>query len=364
MKHSIKTIILYSTSIFLLLVVVVFGMWLLGQSDHDETAEQDLAPTAGAPTMMRSAPAMEMVAFNHDASDYASDDGMVMAIDAVEGDQPATLLQDTTPWDIKTQILVALGVLALFSIPLGWLFSWPVRRAMVAQQRFVADISHELKTPLSLMSSELELFRERYKTDTPSAEAVDTLVENLSSDTRRLNRLVGRLLGTLASREHAVGPQEQESFTLDDAHVFLDNFIGRYRASCPTHDFVHHSDALGSGVVWANGQDIIQVVEILVENACLHTPQGTRVEIVEQSDRSWYRIIVADNGPGISSDEAPRVFERLYRAGGHHTGCVGYGLGLSIARKLVVDNGGTIDLKQQPGGGARFVVSLPITTHA
>lgn len=373
MKQSTKTIIRYSATIFVVLSLVALGVTLLLEAKFS-LLSQSLPMEAAETMMIESAPAPErMMAQSLSADDTVATDSVAESrmaptafappTAALKEEESPTLSSRVAQLSLGTLTVVVAGVIALLSAALGWLFSLPVRRAMRMQQCFVADISHELKTPLSLMSSELALFRERYAHSSPSDEAVDTLVDNLASDTARLSRLTNRLLGTMTAREGSGAAGADESFAIDDAHVFLDNFITRYRANCPTHHFTHKSEGLGSGVVWANGQDMIQVVEILVENACTHTPEGSEVVITEHSDDTQYYIEVSDNGPGIDEETQARIFNRLYRGPqGSHT--KGYGLGLSIARELVRTSGGEIEVESTPGQGTTFTISLPSTAHA
>jgi two-component system sensor histidine kinase KdpD len=102
-----------------------------------------------------------------------------------------------------------------------------------------------------------------------------------------------------------------------------------------------------------------QVVRNLVENACKYAPPGEAIEVGAIVEAGVLRLEVADRGPGIAAGEEQRLFEKFYR-GTNAAGRPGVGLGLSICRAIVEAHGGTIDAAPRPGGGALFVVRLPL----
>jgi two-component system, OmpR family, sensor kinase len=127
--------------------------------------------------------------------------------------------------------------------------------------------------------------------------------------------------------------------------------------STPEHQVV--VEAMGEAIVAADARRIEQCVQNLVANAIQHSPQGASVTVIvsteRRDDRSWGRLEVHNEGPGIPIEVMPRVFER-FAAG---PGSRGLGLGLYLARRIAVAHGGELTAESQPGKGAHFFVRLP-----
>jgi two-component system OmpR family sensor kinase len=106
-----------------------------------------------------------------------------------------------------------------------------------------------------------------------------------------------------------------------------------------------------------------QVLDNLLSNARAHTPGGTPVSVKLRSGKSHAHLTVADHGPGMTEEQATRVFERFYRADSSRTRASGgAGLGLSIVAAVTESHGGTVEARPTPGGGATFEVTLPLGT--
>ena len=116
----------------------------------------------------------------------------------------------------------------------------------------------------------------------------------------------------------------------------------------------------GDPTALADQQRALQIGRILVENALLHTPEGTAVRAVARREDERAQLLVVDDGPGIPAEHAGHVFERFYRVDGGRAS--GSGLGLAIAQELAELMGGSIELKSRPGE-TRFVLVLPAESH-
>lgn len=104
-----------------------------------------------------------------------------------------------------------------------------------------------------------------------------------------------------------------------------------------------------------------QALRIFVDNAIKYTPSGGRIAIGSEVQGGYYRIYVEDSGMGIAQDELSRIFDRFYRSDKARGGSVeGHGLGLSIARIIVLSHGGKIEVASRPGAGSRFTMILPL----
>jgi len=259
--------------------------------------------------------------------------------------------------NIFTFFLLMTLLVLILSMFFAWLILRPTRLAMDNQKKFIANTSHEIKTPLSLMKSELELFREKYQNTQAPEEEVNYLTENLLQDVNRLTVLITRMI-SMATSEKVTSRVEQDTFVINDA-VFFDTFLKRFSATYPKHILNFLSLKNNEGSVSVSGEDIIQVIEILLENACVHTPEGTHVTLVQNIVDEKFIVHVQDDGPGISITDREHIFDRFYQ-GENSTGTKGNGLGLSIAKDLVESWGGTLALTNKEGPGTTFTMTLLI----
>ena len=216
-----------------------------------------------------------------------------------------------------------------------------------ARREFVANASHELRTPLFSLGGFLELLEDEELDEPTRREFLDTM----AGQVRRLTKLADDLLDLSkldAGRLHVeTHPVDLESL----AGAAVDEFAGVARAS------EHPLEYAGDGGAAARGdpQRVLQIVRILLENALVHTPPGTPVEVAVRRADGRAEITVTDGGPGISADDRAELFERFYR--GESTKASGSGLGLAIAKELAELMGGKIELESKPG---RTVFSLAL----
>lgn len=226
-------------------------------------------------------------------------------------------------------------------------------------RRFVADASHELRTPLVTIRGFSELYRHG-ALSTP--EDVSTAMGRIESESKRMGSLVEDLL-MLARMD------EQRPLALKPVDLLLigHDAVLDARASAPDRSFKVVGLDGGPGApapTLGDEAKLRQVVANILGNALRYTPAGSPIEImVGTSDSSGEKtsvIKIRDHGPGIPESEAPRIFERFYRADtsrDRNTG--GSGLGLAIVSAIVASHSGTVRVEQTPGGGATMAIELP-----
>jgi len=217
-----------------------------------------------------------------------------------------------------------------------------------ARREFVANASHELRTPLFSLGGFLELLEDEELDEATRREFFETM----SGQVRRLTKLADDLLDLSrldAGRLH-VETQPLDLASLAGAAV--EEFAGVALAS------EHPLEYARNGATGARGdpQRVLQIVRILLENALVHTPPGTPVEVAVRRADGRAEISVVDAGPGISAEDRAELFERFYR--GQSTKASGSGLGLAIAKQLAELMGGRIELESKPGRTA-FSLVLP-----
>jgi signal transduction histidine kinase len=252
-------------------------------------------------------------------------------------------------------ILVGGGVIALAAATLGGAgyasrALVPIRESLRRQREFAADASHELRTPLAVIRGsvdELELDPNRRIADAGPA------LGDIRAEVDHLTALMDDLLLLARSDSGAVALERVPLDLAGTAEEALSTLaaLGQ-RAGVSVLLDPRPTPVLGDPL------RLRQLVTILVDNAIRHSPRGGRVTVAIGPDGGRAALVVDDDGPGIRSEDLGRVFDRFWRAEGEPAG--GTGLGLSIARWISEHHGGTIEASNRPGGGARFVVRLPL----
>lgn len=222
--------------------------------------------------------------------------------------------------------------------------------ADAARQAMIADVAHELRTPLAILQAETEALVDGVRPATPEA------LGSVHDETIRLGRIVGDLQA-LASAEAAGLSLERRRVDLATvAAEAADALAGRFESSG-----VGLERHLATAPVDGDPQRLHQVVVNLLTNAGKFTPEGGTVHLDVRVAGAAAELSVTDSGPGIPADEQGRVFQRFYRgSAGRHT--AGTGIGLAVVAQLVHAHGGTVCVTTPAGGGARFTVSLPAAT--
>jgi signal transduction histidine kinase len=218
------------------------------------------------------------------------------------------------------------------------------------QRRFVADASHELRSPLTGIRAQVEVDLAHPEHANWQATERDVL-----DDTVRLQRLVEDLLTLATADASALDASHRDSVDLDE--IVLTE-ARRLRSRTPHR--VDTSAVSGAQLV-ANSDQLVRAVRNLLDNAARHAASTVTVALHESECDAV--LSVADDGPGIPPDQRERVFERFTRLDGARTrDGGGTGLGLAIAHEVVAFHGGTITIDGNGGGaGVRFTMSLPLT---
>ncbi len=213
------------------------------------------------------------------------------------------------------------------------------------------SVSHELRTPIAAItgaSSTLRVLPDE------QVEARTALASEIQLAAERLNRLVENLLD-MSRLESGMLRLRLEWCDVADLIAVT---VQRARPLLERQEFAVDV-AAGLPLVQMDYVLVEQVLINLLHNAAVYTPPGTHVQLSARQDGSWLALIVADRGPGLPTDALERIFDKFYRVPGAAAG--GTGLGLSIARGIVEAHGGTLVAENQPEGGARFTLRLPMT---
>jgi two-component system, OmpR family, sensor histidine kinase SenX3 len=225
-------------------------------------------------------------------------------------------------------------------------------RMEATRRDFVANVSHELKTPVGAMGVLAEALLE--SVDDP--ETVHRFGTKVLAESRRLANMVGELI-ELSRLQGAERLPDLESVDVD---TVVAEAISRYKVAADNSDIEVTTDA-PSGFRVLGGQPLlVTALANLVSNAIAYSPQGSTVSISRRRRGENIEIAVTDRGLGIARADQERVFERFFRvdqARSRATG--GTGLGLAIAKHVAANHNGTIRLWSQPGTGSTFTLSIP-----
>ncbi len=249
-----------------------------------------------------------------------------------------------------TTIIIGItGIIAMFAISF-WLSAWliePVEAAFESQRRFIADASHELKTPLATISANADLLIEQY--------GDIKWVNFIKAETGRMHRLVADLL-YLASNERDRVAYSMTSFCISDMVALTAmSFEGRVYEAGKRLEL-----EVAPGLSYMGDEDRLkQVVAILVDNAIKHTKVGGTVTITLAKQQNRLHLTVKNTGEGIAVEERERIFERFYRSDvSRSRDKGGYGLGLPIAHSIITGHKGKITAGGTVGEFAEFKVIL------
>ena len=220
----------------------------------------------------------------------------------------------------------------------------------ISQQHFLGDVSHELRTPLTVIKGNIGLIRRMGKPDEESLDSIESEVD-------RLSRLVGDLL--------LVNQAESGMLPLNLSRVQLDELILDVMQQMHVlagEKITLKLTEIDKVLINADPDRMKQVFMNLISNAIQYTPAGTAVEVGMRKLERTVEVTISDNGPGIPASDLPHIFDRFYRGekSRKRSPNTGSGLGLSIARYIVLKHGGTIEATSQEGRGTTFTVTLPI----
>jgi signal transduction histidine kinase len=222
-----------------------------------------------------------------------------------------------------------------------------LERATVKQRQFISDASHELRSPVASIRTQLETaLRWPDDVDWPAVARI------VLAEDDRLDHLVGNLLAMARLEEGRLGPR---------CEVDLDDLV---LAQAPRLAGVQLDlSRVSAGRVWGNPDELTSVVRNLLDNAARHA--RSRVAVTVREAGPWVVLTVSDDGSGIPPEEREAVFERFARLQeGRSRDSGGTGLGLALTRRIVESHAGRIRVEDGELGGARFVVELPSAAWA
>ena len=231
-----------------------------------------------------------------------------------------------------------------------------VQASQKSQREFVANVSHELKTPLTSVQGFAQAILDG-TADTPESRQQATRV--IYDEAGRMHRMVLDLL-ELARLD--AGTLDLQRLPVD-LPALLNNVAEKFTPQARAAQLSIRVETTALPTVTGDGDRLAQVFTNLVDNALKNTPAGGSVTLRAALTGSEVQVNVVDSGAGISPEALPHIFERFFQADPSRPGGEkhGTGLGLAIVREIVKAHGGKISVCSAPGTGSTFTVTLPLT---
>ncbi|MDP6495333.1 MAG: ATP-binding protein, partial [Dehalococcoidia bacterium] len=232
-----------------------------------------------------------------------------------------------------------------------------LEKAEQQRRSLMADVAHELRTPLSNIQGYLEAVRDGLLQ--PDADTIDTIYHQALH--------LAHLIEDLRLLAMAEAGALHLDIQLESLEELLSKSVEAVRPRAEARDVSLSLETPSDlSLVKMDKTRVAQVMGNLLENAIIHTPQGGRVTVLaEVMSDGTVRVVVADTGDGIPGEGLTQVFERFYRVDpSRNRSTGGAGLGLTIAKKLVEAHGGTIHAESEPGKGSLFIFELPLPGHS
>lgn len=256
---------------------------------------------------------------------------------------------------IFDDLIVLSCVLVLGFLLTKWTLK-PIKESMDKQKRFIADASHELRTPIAILKTQVEVEMRRKNISSRDAhEALEEILEEVNV----LANLANNLLDI--SKQ---GNNKGDGFEKISLNAVLNDSISKMGViaqgkNISITDDIHLSDAVK---ISGNVVTLTQLFFNILNNAILYTPNGGSIKIESIVKDQMVIVNIKDTGKGISKDKLPHIFEPFYRSLDSNTSADGAGLGLTIAKNIVESHGGGIYIDSEINVGTSVIISLPIAS--
>ncbi len=247
----------------------------------------------------------------------------------------------------------SLIILFLISVFLANRAITPIREAFEKQEQFIADASHELKTPLAIIKTNLALILESKK---DTVENQLKWIGYIQGQIERMSNLIKDML-TLAKMD---SPEQPLFFETLDISNILEGALLYFEAGLFENGIVLETNIQPNLRLYGERYSFEELVHILMDNAIKNTNENGTISVCLNATKTNIELVVKNTGVGIAPENIPRIFERFYRedfARGREGG--GYGLGLAIAKSIVQKHGGKIYAESNLGVDTSFIVKLP-----
>ncbi|NTU46359.1 GHKL domain-containing protein [Candidatus Roizmanbacteria bacterium] len=230
----------------------------------------------------------------------------------------------------------------------------PIKIMIDEQNQFISNASHELRTPIATLRAEMEgSLLEHHLSDDQARKLITSNLEELST----LQNLTDDLLKL--TKVHSLhNHNQQEKLSIAEIVASAHKKVMALARQKNTLIKVSLQDA----IIVGDKNSLTELFVILLDNAIKYSPNESEISVISEKTQNYIKIMVQDTGIGISETDLPHIFERFYRADKSRSQSEGYGLGLSIAKKIVENNRGIIEASSQLEKGTVFTLQLPLSS--
>jgi signal transduction histidine kinase len=251
------------------------------------------------------------------------------------------------------------AIIIFFTIILGFLLTYktlePIKSNMQKQKRFIADASHELRTPTAVVISGLEVALSNKKLDFPLAKKT---LEDTLDEMREFSKLSNTLLDI---SKYDVPKCVECEFT--DVNKLVKSIIEKSKNLASGKEITFEVEIMESPVIIiGNKIELNRLFYNILDNAIKYTPKKGEVFISDKIVLNKYVVTISDNGSGIPKNILNKIFNPFFR-GDASRNTNGAGLGLTLSKKIIENHKGTISIKSQVNRGTQVIISLPISSH-
>jgi heavy metal sensor kinase len=225
-----------------------------------------------------------------------------------------------------------------------------VERSSLAERRFAADAAHELRTPLAVLRTGIEVALRRERTPAEYAQTLNSALRDVAAVCAMADDLLA-----LARLDQEMSPKREPI----DLPGLIEEVLEAFEPLTASKRLHIEMNLAATARVEGNRDHLRRVVINLLDNALKFTPEAGLIRVTLDAENRRVKLKIADSGPGIDQNDLPLIFERFFRGrDGRHK--PGKGLGLSLCREIIELHGGEISVRNQPSGGAEFVLTLPL----
>lgn len=223
--------------------------------------------------------------------------------------------------------------------------------AFTSQRQFVEDLSHELKTPLTVMKGEFEVALKKMR----SSEEYESILKSGLEEINKITSLVENLLMIARLESNQIAPE----ITAVELAGLVSNIVSDMKVLADQKQIQLAFSGPSSQPIKGDTNQLKRLFVNLIDNAIKYTPPGGRISIYMDRDNGNVSIRIVDTGKGIPKEELDHIFDRFYRVDKSRSS-IGFGLGLSIVKSIAEMHKGTVTVSSQPGQGTTFNIRLPL----
>lgn len=259
--------------------------------------------------------------------------------------------------DILFSRLITIDVLIIFVIIIfGFLLTYkilqPIKSNMQKQKRFIADASHELRTPIAVVISGLEVNLENKNLDLVGAKKT---LENTLEEMREFSKLSNNLLDL--SKYDSMDIKHE----LVNVTELIKSIVEKNQSLAQVKNINIKANLQFSATVEGNEIELSRVFFNILDNAIKYTPQNGAINIADKITSQTYSVTISDTGVGIEKELLGKIFDPFFRADSSRS-TEGAGLGLTLSKKIIENHKGTISIKSESGKGTNVIIRLPIAS--